>query len=445
MSSAKQTTQDYSLQTVLDGLSFGAPLILSLSLCTLVMLIDGYDLAALPLALPYILPSWEGDAAGFGPALAAVLVGLGAGALLLAPLGDRHGRRKIIISSLLAVALFTIGTGFSSSIGEFTFWRLMTGTALGACLPNVTALVAELAPKRRRAAIIVFVSCGVSLGAAGAGLVVPWLVSLGGWQMIFYMSGFVTLLIALLLYLILPDSPGYLLRAGRHESLDRLLTRLRAPARAEQLRQLFPDREKSTLSAWRALFEKSYLRATLVYAGLFTINSLTMYSLVSWLPTLLPSAGFSPDQAARYASVMQIGGLLGGFLLSWLLDRELTVRAFLSAYVVVILAIFGFSLLPAQPLSWGILILLIGGGVAGAHLSLMALGPKFYPPHILSTAIGITIALGRIGAILGPLLGGWYVGMGLGFASFMQTLLVPVILCMLLVGLIPGVLRSLNS
>ncbi|TPD59925.1 MFS transporter [Emcibacter nanhaiensis] len=409
------------------------------------MLIDGYDLAALPLALPYILPSWEGDAAGFGPALAAVLLGLGAGALLLAPLGDRFGRRKLIIPSLLAVALFTIGTGFSSSIGGFTFWRLLTGTALGACLPNVTALVAELAPKRRRAGIIVFVSCGVSLGAAGAGLVVPWLVSLGGWQMIFYMSGFVTLLIALLLYLILPDSPGYLLRAGRHESLDRLLTRLRAPARAEQLRQLFPDREKSTLSAWRALFEKSYLRATLVYAGLFTINSLTMYSLVSWLPTLLPSAGFSADQAARFASVMQIGGLLGGFLLSWLLDREQTVRAFLSAYGVVILVIVGFSLIPAQPLSWGILILLTGGGVAGAHLSLMALGPKFYPPHILSTAIGITIALGRIGAILGPLLGGWYVGMGLGFASFMQTLLVPVILCMLLVGLIPGVLRSLNS
>ena len=116
--------------------------------------------------------------------------------------------------------------------------------------------------------------------------------------------------------------------------------------------------------------------------------------------------------------------------------------AFLIAYGVVVLSLISFSLLPATPLPWGILILLTGGGVAGAHLSLMALGPKFYPPHILSTAIGITIALGRIGAILGPLLGGWYVGMGLDFASFMQTLLAPVALCMLLVVLIPGVLRA---
>ena len=256
MGSEEQSKQAHSLQTVLDELSFGAPLILSLFLCTLVMLIDGYDLAALPLALPYILQSWDGEAASFGPALSAVLLGLGAGALLLAPLGDRHGRRKLIIASLLAVALFTIGTGFSSSIGEFTFWRLMTGTALGACLPNVTALVAELAPKRRRAGIIVFVSCGVSLGAAGAGLVVPWLVSLGGWQMIFYMSGFVTLLIVLLLYLILPDSPGYLLRTGQYEILDRLLDRLGTSFRAAQLSNQFPDREKSGLATWLAPFEK---------------------------------------------------------------------------------------------------------------------------------------------------------------------------------------------
>ncbi|WP_284279037.1 MFS transporter, partial [Sphingobium jiangsuense] len=114
--------------------------LLSLLLCALVMVIDGYDLAAMPLAVPHVTRAFDLPPADFGLALSAVLLGLGLGAVLLAPLGDRLGRRRVIVLGAAVLGLTILGAASGTTVAEFALWRLVNGMALGACLPNVTAL-----------------------------------------------------------------------------------------------------------------------------------------------------------------------------------------------------------------------------------------------------------------------------------------------------------------
>ena len=278
--------------------SFPPRLILSLLLCGLVLFVDGYDLAAMPLALPHIAKALDIPPARFGFALSAVLLGLGVGAVLLAPLGDRFGRRRMITLSVICIGLLTMATASGTNIASFIIWRLLTGLALGACLPNVTALAAIWAPPGRRASTLTIVSLGISFGAIVAGLIAPPLIALGGWRALFLLPGAATLLLALALFLLFPPEkkaePGTDARAVR--PLARILRR---PLR-------FP---------------------TIVFALLYGINAFGLYLIISWTPTLLPQAGFTLDQAARSITIIQSGGLVIALALAWLIDCNHAVLA----------------------------------------------------------------------------------------------------------------------
>jgi AAHS family 4-hydroxybenzoate transporter-like MFS transporter len=394
-----------------------SPLALTFILCALVGAIDGYDLAAMPLAVPHVVREWAILPASFSLSLAAVLIGLGAGAILLAPLGDRHGRRPAVLAATAAIALAMAGTATATSVDQFTLWRLLTGTALGVCLPNVTALVSELAPPHRRASVLTLVFCGVPIGGMAAGLVAPPLVALGGWQAIFIASAAFTLMLIPLLVIGMPESPKFL-SVSRQEAVLKPRVSMLAP------------------------LGRGYRVATAVFVGLFTMNALSLYMLTSWIPTLLPQAGFSLAAGARMAAIVQVGGLVAGLLLSWFLDRASTVVTLVAGYLIVAVCLAAFSLLPPSAVGWGILLLIVGGGISGAHLALMAVGTGFYPPQMLSSAIGLAVAVARLGAIAGPLIGGWAIARAFGPEVFFLLLMLPILICAAGALLIPSAERA---
>jgi AAHS family 4-hydroxybenzoate transporter-like MFS transporter len=344
---------------------------------------------------------------------------------------------------MLAVA--TIVTAWSGSIEAFAVWRLLTGLALGACLPNVTALVSELAPKRRRASMLVAVSCGISVGAVLAGLIVPWIVAWGGWPAIFTVCGGFTVLLAAALWYGLPESPRLLLERGDAGALERLTRRLKLDPASEDAPALPVAAMPAPRPSLLAPLTRHFRVATAVFVGLVTINAFNLYLLVSWLPTLLPEAGFTIDQAARLTAVVQFGGLAGGLLLSWFIDRSSTVKTLLVSYGLVILALLGFSLLPPTMIGWGGLLLIVGAGVAGGSLAIIAVGTSFYPPQLLSSALGIAIAVARLGAIAGPLGGGWLMARSAAPPTFMLVAIVPAAICAALVLLIPAARRRTDA
>ena len=135
-----------------------------------IMLLDGFDIVAMSLAAPHVMPQFGLSPGSMGVVFSALLVGLGLGSMLLGPLGDRFGRRPTVLGGAALLALTTLATIASDGVLEFAAWRFATGLALGLCLTNTTAMVAELSPPERRAATVALVSAGMPLGVVAAGL-----------------------------------------------------------------------------------------------------------------------------------------------------------------------------------------------------------------------------------------------------------------------------------
>lgn len=389
---------------------------IALVLCALVMFIDGYDLSAMPLVVPHLVDELGAAPQQFSMALSAVLLGLGLGAVLIAPIGDRIGRRPMILVATAFMAVATLGTATGTTITEFTLWRLATGLALGACLPNVTALVAEIAPAGRGARTLTLVSMGIALGGIAAGLLAPPLIAAGGWAMLFVAGGVATIALLVLLVWWLPESPK--------------LKRPEAEPGATKRIAVFQ------------LLSPPLLFSTALFAGLYAINALALYYLISWVPTVLPTAGFSVDTASRFLSLMQFGGLLIGFGLSLLLDRGWAVHALAGTYACVVAALLLMLAFPPGAWSWGVLLLVAGGGISAAHLAIMAVAIGFFPPYLLSSAIGIAVAIARVGAIGGPVVGGAVIAAGAGPAAFFAMAALPVLLCIVAALLVPRAQRA---
>ena len=240
-----------------------------------VFVMEGYDINAMALAVPRLEGALGLEATSFGLVFTALLVGIGIGGAGLAPFGDRFGRRTLIVLGCIATGGFTLATTLATSITEFLIWRGLTGIALGAALPNVSALSAELAPDKWRATIMAVVSAGIPLGLAIAGVMAPEVITLGGWQGLFVVPGAFALLLAVLLQ--------FTLEGGPPESAG--------------------TRDKAAAVPQVQLFQMPWVIPFAVFATMLALNALNLYLLNSWVPTVLPQAGFSLDDAATIMGI----------------------------------------------------------------------------------------------------------------------------------------------
>jgi AAHS family 4-hydroxybenzoate transporter-like MFS transporter len=380
-------------------------------LCFAIMVVDGYDIGAMPIIVVHLAERWQVDPASFGPALSAVVIGLGVGAFFFAPLGDKLGRRLTVVGSLAIITAATLGTASAGSVSALFWWRLLTGTALGACLPNVLAVLTEIVPARRRASVIALVSCGIPIGAASAGGIGALIMVARGWQAVFVIPGLLMLALTLAVALALRTLPA-------------------APKAAKTEQK----------AGWRwtdipvlAPLGRGYALRTAIFSGLFCFNALSMYMLTSWLPTVLQKSGFTFIAASMVAAIVQLGGLFGGLLLATQIDRQRTIGALFAGYAVVALGLIGLTLAPPSPAVWGTTLLLIGMGVGGAHIALPAVAANIYPTTMLSAGIGLAVTVARIGAMAGPMLGAALIARNVSAGAFFLTLLLPVAGCALCV------------
>ena len=392
--------------------------ILALVLLAGVFVIDGYDINSMALAVPRLQEPLGIPADEFGWVLWAILFGLGAGAALIAPLGDRIGRRPLIVFGCLATAVATLGTATSDTLTEFFIWRVLTGLGLGACLPNCSALTAELAPAGKRASLMVLVSAGISGGALIAGTTAPELVAIGGWPALFVTPGLFAAVLAVGLW--------FVLGSEKSEGASSPDAGIAAPAAK------VPQFE---------LLRAPWLFPFAIFAVALTFNSANLYLLSQWMPTILPNAGFTVDQAARVSGLTQGAGIAVGLLVSWLLDNWKPGTTMVLAYTVVTAALLAMGLaIVAGPAWWTVLLLVAMGGVSGGAMAIPALAAFLFPSRLLSSAIGVGVLISRIGATIAPLIGGAMLQAGATPGQVLLAAAVPAAVCALAFLALPGAL-----
>ena len=397
-------------------------------LCALAVLFDGYDLQVMALTVPALSKAWSITPSSFSTALSASLLGMGFGAAFIGPLGDRYGRRTVLAVTLAIVGVASIASAFAHSITQLALCRLVTGAALGASLANAYTLTADFMPRRRRASLITVAYCNTATGALAAGLFAPYFINNFGWQSAFIVGGVLPLLLSLLLVASAPESIKFLLlRRPKSPGIAQILRRL-APGVAVESVYLKPVPQLLAGSV-RDLFKRPFRAPTLFMWLGFAMNSFALYLLVSWLPTLLTGAGWTPTQAIQAISFNSVGGIIGGVSLAWMMDRFGAERTLATGCLVNAIALSLFLVVPSGFLSWGALLLVVGACTGGTQFAIVSLAAGLYPSNILATGAGWASAIARIGAFLSPLVGGALIAAGVNPIHVIAGLAGPALIC----------------
>ncbi len=388
----------------------------ALALLAGVFIMEGFDIAAMSIAVPRLDAALGLEPASFGWVFTALLIGLGAGGALIAPLGDRFGRRALIVAGCLATGLCTLGTATATSITEFLIWRLLTGLALGACLPNVSALSSELAPAGMRATIMAVVSAGIPVGLALAGLMAPLLIGATGWPGLFYTPGIFAVVLAGGLWLMLDGG---------------------APIRAAS------EAQKSVAARLPQfmLFARPWAFPFAVFSTMLALNALNLYLLNSWLPTILPQAGLSLDVAAQVAGVANLAGLGIGIGASLLMDRWRKGATLMIMFGAMAASFAVIGLTAPDTTRWTLMLMVGVGGANAGGMVLPGLAAYLFPARLLSSAVGMGVLVARLGAFAGPPLGAAMIAADVPAQTFLGVATFPALACVLVALLVGGALK----
>jgi AAHS family 4-hydroxybenzoate transporter-like MFS transporter len=394
----------------------------------LLMCIDGYDMQVISFAAPAIIKAWGIDKASFGPIFGAGLFGYMLGATLLSSLADRFGRKFTIISGALLFGALTLATAFAQSVGQLLTLRFIAGIGLGASVPTIVALNAEYVASSRRATRITVMFVGYTIGSAIAGIVsATWLPKFG-WPILFYLGGFFPLIAGAVLMFVLPESIRFLvLKGGKQANAIAILRRLRPEVAIEPDSIIVLHEGHRAGLPVRHLFTDGRAAITSLLWITFVTSLLGHHFLTSWLPTVLVSAHVSIQNAAIATTLFQIGGGVGSLLIGQLLDRS-GIRALALMLTAAAPLVIWIGNSPTGALLMA-LVFLCGLCVLGGQIGLNAVCGSFYPTFIRSTGTGWALGVGRIGAVIGPVLGGQLIGLDLSLPTLFLCASVPFVCC----------------
>ena len=374
--------------------------------CAAVLFLDGFDTTAIGYVAPSLAREWGLSRGALGPVFSAGLFGLMIGALVFGPLADRIGRKKIIILSTLAFGIGALVTAFVQDVNTLLAIRFLTGLGLGGAMPNTIALTSEFSPHRRRATMVLLMFCGFSIGAALGGFLAAGLIPYFGWRSVFIVGGAAPLLLVPILVLKLPESVRFLALTGRaNERVAQLLgfinpTAVFAPA----TRFVVHEPELVGMPVLH-LFKSGRTLVTLLLWVVFFMSLLDLYFLSNWLPTVLNDLGASVSEAAAIGSMLQVGGVVAIFALGNIIDR-FSFRALALLYFVAVFAIGAIGQLGHSVVFVTLAIFVAGFCIVGGQTSANALAAGYYPTSVRASGVGWALGIGRIGSIVGPLVGG---------------------------------------
>jgi len=400
-------------------------------LCFIVVALDGMDIAIMGFIAPSLKASWNVTNHQLGVVISAALIGLALGAMIAGPLADRFGRRLMIIFSVLFFGLWTLVTAFSHSIEQMILFRFLTGLGLGAAMPNVSTLVAEYAPERRRSFIITVVFCGFTFGAASGGFAASWLLPRYEWHSVLLLGGILPLLVLPVLIRQLPESVRFLISRGAPAERIRTILERMIPGSTNphsQFQSSEADATQPDKNAIATVISPRYRTGSLMLWGGYFMGLFLVYLIGSWLPSLVSKQGMTVTQAAIITAMYQAGGTLGSLFAGWLMDRFNANLALAVIYFCGGIAIVALGFSPAQVTVMSSIAFCSGFCFNGANTGMNALSASYYPTHARATGSSWMHGVGRIGAILSAFVGAEMLSLGWSFNLIFLLLAIPAVL-----------------
>ena len=381
--------------------------------CVLLSLIDGYDIAAIAFAAPHLVREWGLKPGQLGPVFSASLVGILFGSALFGWIGDRYGRKVALISSNLLFGVFTFAAAYAANLDQLFWLRLLAGLGIGGVIPNIVAINTESAPRKYKATLALLAVGFVPIGGAIPGVVAATLVPSHGWQILFTIGGIVPIVLAVIGLFALPESIKFMAlhesqRAKMEKTLAALDPGFKVPPNATFI---IEDEQQFRGFNPAYLFRQGLHLITPLLWLLFALNLMGYFFLLSWTPTLMQMLKLPPSVGALAGAMIQIGGTVGSLALARWFERQ---RFFAIAIVFVIavpvVASIGFAGTTSTT-ALAIATFCAGFCVLGIQTGINVAGALVYPTSLRANGSGWELGIGRIGSIIGPLVGALFVGL----------------------------------
>ncbi|MDH7794235.1 MULTISPECIES: MFS transporter [unclassified Beijerinckia] len=396
------------LDEVIDSAPFGAFQISVVALCAIVAMIDGFDTQVIGMVAPAIAAEWNVYPTLFGPVFSSGLFGGMIGALMMGQAGDRWGRKPVLIAAILLFSLGSLATCLTQNVTELMIVRLITGLGLGGALPIIISIASEFSPKRHRTNIVAFMFCGFPLGSAIGGIISAKIIPLLGWKSLFWGGGLFPLLLLPFFLFFVPESARFLALRGKRDAVRRIFERMGSALTWSGATQ--SGAQEQSASVFTLFRQGRAWMTALMWATLFLSLLLTVF-LASWLPLLAREAGLGMEAAVLAITSLNVGGIIGGFVIGRLCDRTASAKPIAAAYVLGAVAISLIGMIGHSNLGLLVITFLAGLFTVGAQMCAIALSSHLYETSIRSTGVGWAFGIGRVGAVVGPIAGGILIGM----------------------------------
>ena len=418
------TAKVIDVQEFINSHKLSSVQVVLLVLCFLIVAIDEFDTAAIGFIAPAIRADWQLTPGQLAPLFGSGLVGLMAGAFVIGPFADRHGRKAVLMFTVLFFGTASLVSAYSPNLTVLVLLRFLTGLGLGGAMPNAITLTSEYCPESRRSFLVTLMFCGFTIGSALGGVVASQIVADYGWRSVLVVGGVLPLLLAPVLWWALPESVRYLvMKGGDPQKIVAALHRIAPEADLQNV--TFTGARKPHGSPVRQLFEGDLLRGTLLLWLAFFMSLLIVYLLSSWLPTLINTSGVTLKTASLITVMFQVGGTIGAVAIGRMMDKINPHHVLGITYASA--GIFVFLIGFASGLPWLMVAAVFGAGfcVSGSQVGANALAASYYPTASRATGVSWSNGVGRIGSVLGSMLGGVMLSLGLGLPTVFAIVAIP--------------------
>jgi MFS transporter, AAHS family, 4-hydroxybenzoate transporter len=415
------------LKEIVNKSPMGWYQVVVVAICFILNFNDGIDVLVVSFTGSDISSEWGLSKSQLGYIFSAGLAGMTAGCLLIAPLGDKIGRRNTFLISLSLITSGMLLVYLAETYWQLLIFRIITGLGIGGILPNLASVASEISNEKRRDFNVGIVQAGWPLGAILTGFITVWLVPEYGWRFCYLLAGTVSFSMLVAVYFFMPESMGFLLKKQPKNALEKInniMSKIGQPPvdalpaksienESGNIQRLFsPEFKTSTLMLWTAIF----------------FGFLTLYTLMSWVPNVAKESGMPYEMATYVGTALNLGAFTGVFVMGLSISNfgiKKVIVTFLTLGFLVMVSYGTFSL---SYLAMFILTFFIGFLVQGGFNTFFPTATRVYPEEIRSTGVGLAMGVGRFGAIIGPAIFGILTDSGYSVASRFIIFSIPLLI-----------------